>query len=149
MQQKKGTQVRNRQITEQFHMGCYQQQQAFKLASIQRKTNKGNYEVSVYINDIGKNEKKITYLLGWHSIVRKTGCSCAADPRMNCSEFSENNLAKSVRKREQSMKHLKSNLKQKTNMYSDVCCSSLCVLKLLDTSKYLSRREWLYRWRHS
>ena len=36
-------------------MGCYQQQKAFKLASIQRKTNKGNYEVLVYISDVGKN----------------------------------------------------------------------------------------------
>ena len=77
-------------------MGCYQQQKAFKLASIQRKTNKGNYEVLVYINDIGKNKKKISPTYCWHSIVRKTGCSCAADPRMNCSEFSENNLTKSV-----------------------------------------------------
>ena len=36
-------------------MGCYQQQKAFKLATTQRKTNNGNYEVLVYINDIGKN----------------------------------------------------------------------------------------------
>ena len=57
---------------------------------------------------LAKIKKEVHLLLAF--TIRKRGCSCAADPLVNCSDFCENNLAQSVKKKKKQCNTWKANL---------------------------------------